>query len=161
MILIFLRHGEAEDRGPNVDDPKRRLTPAGRRDVRKVARGLAAMKVTFSMCLSSPLARARETADVACQILGIAEVKVVDGLLPSATWEELLSQLEEFPGDVVLLLVGHEPSMSHLIAAAIGAPEARIEIRKTGVARVDVDSPGLPGELKWLLKPKQAIELGG
>jgi phosphohistidine phosphatase SixA len=51
--------------------------------------------------------------------------------------------------------------MSAFIAAAIGTPEARIEMKKAGVARVDLDSPSAPGELKFLMRPKQAAALSG
>lgn len=161
MILVFLRHGVAEDKGPPEDDAKRRLTEDGRREVRRVAKGLATMELGYSACLTSPLVRARETAEEACDVLGIGEVRLEEALRPDGRWQALRGALESFGNDAVILLVGHEPSMSSFIAASLDSPGARIEMKKAGVARVDLDSPGSPGELKFLLRPKQAAALSG
>jgi len=161
VILVFLRHGVAEDKGPPDDDAKRRLTDDGRKEVRRVAKGLATMETEFAACLTSPLVRARETAEEACDVLLIRELRLEESLRPDGRWDGLRGALQGFPNDSAVLLVGHEPSMSALIAGAIGVPEARIEMKKAGVARVDLDSPSSPGELKFLLRPKQAAALSG
>ena len=66
MIELYLiRHGLAAERGKDwPDDSKRPLTPEGIARLRKEARGLNAVGVTFDQIVTSPLIRARQTADV-------------------------------------------------------------------------------------------------
>src|SRR2546425_6505782 len=63
--LYLIRHGVAEERGDaRPDDSKRPLTDHGMSRLRKSARGLARAGVAFHALLTSPLLRARQTAEV-------------------------------------------------------------------------------------------------
>src|SRR5436305_15219678 len=63
--LYFIRHGLAEERGDAwPDDNKRPLTDEGMSRMRKAVRGLARLGVTVDVVLTSPLVRARQTADI-------------------------------------------------------------------------------------------------
>ena len=63
--LYVIRHGLAEERGDKwPDDAKRPLTEAGTDRLRKEARGLMKVGVSFDVILTSPLTRARQTAEV-------------------------------------------------------------------------------------------------
>jgi phosphohistidine phosphatase len=137
-MIWLLRHGDAEDQGP--DDGARRLTPRGEEEAKAAARALAALEVRVDACLSSPKVRAFDTARAVCTELGIA-VEPTEALRGGDFDPE---ELVAGRGDV--LLVGHEPDLSRAIQAATGA---RIELKKGGLAAIE------DGSLITLLRPAQ------
>jgi phosphohistidine phosphatase len=135
LVIWFLRHGEAEDTEPDFD---RRLTEKGRRQSRNAGLALAALDVQIELCLSSPKVRARETAELACEALGV-EV-ALDDRLAGGRFDprDVTAGLDD------VLLVGHEPDFSDAIAELTGG---RVDIKKGGLAAVD------ERELVRLLRP--------
>ena len=166
MQLYFLRHGVAVDHGaPGYEDndDARPLTPDGIDLAQRVAKALAAM-APADIILTSPLPRARQTADITAQALGVDVVET--GLLGlSFNRDGLAEALREAEAGRrkalrKVMLVGHEPSMSQTIGALVG-PGLRLVLKKNGLARVDVQGPDLGGgELRWLLTPGQLKRLG-
>jgi phosphohistidine phosphatase len=137
-VIWLLRHGDAEDSA--TDDAARRLTEKGERQARAAGRALAALEVEVEACLTSPKARAADTARIACQELGI-EVVAEEALRGGDFDPEALAA-----GRDDVLLVGHEPDFSRAIAATTGA---RVELKKGGLAAID------DGTLLSLLRPTQ------
>jgi phosphohistidine phosphatase len=125
-MLYLLRHGEAED--ANGDDDARRLTAKGERQARAAGRALAALKAKPDACLTSPKARAAETARLACEPLGL-EPELAPGLA-GGRFDALA--LAAGRGDV--LLVGHEPDFSNEVARLTGG---QVKLRKGGLAVID------------------------
>jgi phosphohistidine phosphatase len=162
--LLLLRHGIAEDRLPGDDDAGRALTARGRERSRAVLARLAGLGFRADRLLSSPLRRARQTAELAVRA-GLAEaLELAEALAPAADpldclpqWLASLSPPEgQRPR---LLLVGHEPDLSLLACRLIGAPSGAIELRKAGLAvlRLAPEAPGqLAGsaQLQLLLAPR-------
>lgn len=145
MRLHLLRHGIAEDAVPGQRDADRALTPEGIRKMRKAVRGMRRVVPRLDRILSSPLKRARQTADLVAEAFAL-EVEPCEALsLGGDPWEAL----KGLEGSV--LLVGHEPGLS---ALAGGGP-GRIEFRKGALARVDLPS----GRLVWLLTARQLRSL--
>ena len=65
LSLYLVRHGLAAERGAEwPDDGKRPLVPRGVARLRKEAAALKTLDVTFDVILTSPLTRAKQTADV-------------------------------------------------------------------------------------------------
>jgi len=126
-VIYLLRHGTAED-GEGKDDAERELTDEGRRESDAAGRALAVLAPELDACLTSPKVRARDTARIACEHLGIA-VEETPELRGGPV--DLLA-LSAGRGDV--LLVGHEPDFSNAIAAVTGA---QVKLRKGGVAAVE------------------------
>jgi phosphohistidine phosphatase len=140
-VIWFLRHGDAEDTQPDFD---RELTDKGERQAREAGAALAALGVDFELCLTSPKIRARETARLACEALGI-----------EMTIEERLTGGRFDPLDLAagldsVLLVGHEPDFSDAIAQLTGG---RVDMKKGGLAAVG------DRELRVLLRPKEIARL--
>jgi len=126
-MIWLLRHGDAED-GAGKPDADRELTKKGRRQARDAGRALKALGETIDACLTSPKVRARETAEIASEELGI-EVEE-DGRLAGGDFDPL--QLAEGRGEV--LLVGHEPDFSSAVALVTGS---RVKMKKGGLAAID------------------------
>ena len=162
--LLLLRHGIAEDYRPGDDDAGRALTARGRERSRAVLARLASLGFRADRLLSSPLRRARQTAELAVRA-GLAEaLELAEALAPAADpldclprWLVSLAPPEgQRPR---LLLVGHEPDLSLLACRLIGAPAGAIELRKAGlvVLRLAPVAPGpLAGtaQLQLLLSPR-------
>jgi phosphohistidine phosphatase len=137
-VLWLLRHGDAAEGSPDAERP---LTEKGRRQARDAGLALKAVGVELSACLTSPKVRAVQTAELACEPLGIEpklEPKLAGGPFDA---EALAAGL----GDDVLL-VGHDPDFSMAVHALTGA---QVRMKKGGVAGVQ------KGELMVLLRPKE------
>jgi phosphohistidine phosphatase len=153
--IYLVRHGVAEERSVKwPDDSKRPLTPDGMSKMKKAARGLERCDVGFDVILSSPLIRARQTADILSAELDTHPPIVnVESLVPGASWAALSADLEKYARKGPrIALVGHEPGIGELAARLIGSRHP-IEFKKGAIARIDVDElpPAGPGDLRWLM----------
>jgi len=160
--LYLVRHGVAEERGDAwPDDAKRPLTDDGVSRMRKSARGLAKSGVELDVVLTSPLTRARQTAEIfAAAFDSRPPLVATDALAPEGTWAALSTELEKQGKRRRVALVGHEPGIGELAARLIGARRA-IEFKKGAICRIDVDAlpPTGPGLLRWFLTPKMLRSL--
>lgn len=154
--LYLIRHAVAEERGPEwPDDGKRPLTEEGMGRMKKAAKGLKRLDVRFDVVLSSPLTRARQTAEV---VAGVFDEKpplvLVTSLAPGARYSELLTDLQKQVRRTRLALIGHEPDLGRLAARLAGSRRA-FEFKKGAVCRIDVDAlpPERSGILRWFLPP--------
>ena len=155
--LYLVRHGVAAERGDEFpDDSKRPLTPDGMTKLRREARGLLALGVKFDQILTSPLVRARQTAEIFAQAQDDKPpVAPLDALAPGGTPIQVVHALAEYSRRKVIALVGHEPNMGELAAKLIGA-RAAIPFKKGAVCRIDVDAlpPGGTGAIRWFIPPR-------
>ena len=145
----FLRHGEAvaHDAGADFD---RELTPRGERQSVAAGRGLRRSGVEFSACYTSPRVRARATAELACEALGVG-VEVAESLSGGFAVDDLVDLLHAHADGDRILLAGHEPDFSQVVHDLTGA---RVDFKKGGVAAVRLENPNA-GELIVLLRPRE------
>ncbi len=155
MDLYFLRHGLAEDRADWTDnDDARPLTKPGKKRMADEAKALAHLKLNLDAVMTSPLVRARQTADIVAKHLNAQDGVVEDKrLAPGFNMSKLREIVREHENAQALMIVGHEPDFSETIGALIGG--ARVAIKKGGLAYINVTSTSpLQGELVWLVPPK-------
>jgi phosphohistidine phosphatase len=161
MQLYLVRHGIAENRDfPGIiSDAARRLTPEGERKMRRNSRALLRLGVELNEIWTSPLVRARQTAEIlAEELMSETPVHIVQPLKPDGQFEDLLVLLQEHQQLAGVALVGHEPFLGELAAVLIGAPRpVTITFKKGGVANIEIDQfeQPLQGALNWLLTPRQ------
>ena len=165
MECMLFRHGIAVERDEwEGDDGDRPLTEKGAKRVAQAAAGLRWLEAEPTHVWSSPLARARETADILQAALGLrAEVRQVDELLPEAPPDRLLSLLQELPSDACVVCVGHEPQLG--LAASVllaGKPSMAFRFKKAGACLIELPAPPKPGRgvLRWWMEPSQLRVLG-
>lgn len=155
--IYLIRHGVAEARGDAwPDDTKRPLTRDGISRMEKAARGLARLDVVFDVILTSPLVRARQTAEiVAAELDGRPPIVNTDALTPGSDHAAVVAALEKHMRKTRVALVGHEPGLGELAARLIGSRHA-IEFKKGAVCRIDLDEipPSGPGDLRWMVPSK-------
>lgn len=148
--LFIVRHAWAEDAGPDLLDHDRRLTKKGRRRFEAFARHLRGTGMGVDLVATSPLVRARETADILADVFRTPGPVVVEALAPAADWHALVEWTIEQDAERVAW-VGHMPCVGRLVALSIGAGAAAIRMQKGAIAAVRLDDgPGHPGELEWL-----------
>jgi phosphohistidine phosphatase len=151
--LWFLRHGEAEPHEAG-DDDDRALTERGREQSLAAGSALASLDITFQLAFTSPKVRSVETAELACDHLGIEPI-VHEPLREGFDADEALALLHAAGDDRRVLLVGHEPDFSQVVHDLTGA---RIDLKKGGVAGVRVEGAS---ELIALLRPRELVRLAG
>ena len=155
--LYLVRHAIAAERGEDwPDDDKRPLTARGVSRFKEAAAGLSRLDVAVDEIFTSPLVRAKQTAEILAEGLpGKPSVKVLDALSPGHPPGSVLAQLARTARRRRIALVGHEPGLGELAAHLIGAGRA-LEFKKGGVCRIDVEtlSSRRAGALNWFVTPK-------
>jgi phosphohistidine phosphatase len=169
MDLYLMRHGIAVPREehPSMPDAERALTEEGVRKTAQIAQGFAQLGITCDWIFTSPLVRARQTAEIAAQAIGLKErIEEWPELGAEGSNEALLHRLQTAARRKQLravLLVGHEPQLSELTSLLLsGKSNLSVDFRKAGVCCLQV-GPALKwgqATLRWLLTPKQLRLLG-
>lgn len=158
MHVYFVRHGIAEARMQDgSDDPTRALTEQGAFRVKQIAKWLRRMGVEIDLVVSSPLVRARQTAQILHDRLLVGERLLVDERLSLAfDAERLAAIIRERSGAGSLMLVGHEPSLSMVVGEITGG--SRLNLRKGGIALVEIGDVELrAASLEWLITPRLVV----
>jgi phosphohistidine phosphatase len=163
LELYLIRHGVAAERGEEYpDDSKRPLTSEGISRLKREAKALDALDISFDQILSSPLVRAKQTADVFAEGLKAKpSVSTTDALTPAGSPAAVIQELSKHMRKARIALVGHEPNMGELAAHLIGAKVA-LPFKKGAICRIDfaVFPPKGRGQLVWFLPPRLLRKLG-
>jgi phosphohistidine phosphatase len=162
MELYILRNGEAGSHAADIPEEFHRpLSEAGRQEAMGVAHWLARQQVHFDVIATSPLPRARETAEIVADAIDYdSQVLEWKALEPGVDTLSLLGHLTEFFKIQNVLLVGHEPELSRMISLLIaGHHHCGIHLQRAGLCKLRrVTFYDMPeGELHWLLSPDQMV----
>jgi phosphohistidine phosphatase len=176
MYLYLIRHGIALDRDPNAsdsieNDELRSLTKTGRKKVTQVAEKLLDFGLKFDLIMTSPLVRARQTADILldCQLSSRLEVSTdlqPQGNLPS--WLANWNARTDLDAMETIAVVGHEPNLSEWAELLMfGKIYHRLILKKAGIIGLEftnVDATTLThrlaigtAQLYCLMPPKLTI----
>jgi len=145
MFIVLLRHGIAEDRDGSKPDEERELTEVGHKRMKQIARGLAQLFPKAERIVSSPLVRARQTAEWVSKAYDLP-VEISEALAPdsdAARFRELVDGLSVERA----ILVGHEPTLSTFMLALTGM-KGDIELKKGGCYGIR------DARLEWMLPPR-------
>lgn len=122
MDLILWRHADAEDGRPDL---QRELTSKGRKQAARVAAWLAQHLPKGYQVVSSPAARARQTAEALTR-----DLKIDPGLAPGASVQAIVNAAGWPHGGGAIVLVGHQPDLGEALAYLVGGREGGWRLEK-------------------------------
>jgi len=163
MELYILRHAIAGDKESfGGADSERPLTEEGAKKMKRIAKELMKLELSFDLILSSPFRRAQETAEIVakefeCENTLKFSPNLKVGGSPAALIREIETDYKKFDR---VLLVGHEPYLSSLISVLIsGKEDLSITMKKGGICKLSVNSLryGRCATLEWLMAPAQVL----
>jgi phosphohistidine phosphatase len=167
MRLLVIRHAIAEDREKFAtsgrDDSERPLTRYGKRQMKRVARGLRRTVKSIDVLGASPFVRAQQTAAIVAEAYREMPVATVPSLAPNGEPEEFAAWLGRQRIAEVVGAVGHDPHLGMLVTwLLVGRMEPRVDIEKGGAVLLEVE--GAPrascATLLWALAPAMLVRLG-
>lgn len=158
MNLYLLRHGIAVDRGSGtLRDDERPLTREGIEKMTAAARSFPGLIGKIDRILTSPLVRAKETAMIAAKECRAAKkIQIVNDLVPGTPIDRVYTLLNDHRKEGNIMLVGHEPDLSMLASALVGAGSSAIELKKGALCAISVNGAVANGSgtLVFLFQPK-------
>ncbi len=154
MELLLLRHGKAESHGHPGGDAARALVAKGIEQSQRAARLLKAADRLPAIVLTSPLVRARQTAEEFCAMAGISAPVVQRWLASGMQPETALAELAVFEEFGRVMIVGHEPDFSALVEHLLGGMS--VEVKKGALVGLRVQPPARRTTLEFLIPPKLA-----
>lgn len=159
MKLIIVRHAEAVERSPEVSEEWRFLTGEGRVFFRKTARTMLEKGISPDLILTSPLIRAVQTADILAETLSYTGPLIATNkLAPGFDVTDLDDILTQHGSANELVLVGHEPDLSDLVASLLSlASNIKFKKGTAVMLKLDPAGPGAPAAFKWLASGKNLI----
>jgi phosphohistidine phosphatase len=165
MELYVLRHAialSASEAGVSSDS-ERPLSSEGREKMKRIAAALGAIGVEVDLVLSSPFVRARDTALIAHDGLGLKNrLEFTDALASGQDTKLVVAELKErFKKHQRIMVVGHEPDLSLLIGKVTSLGRLRVEMKKAGLAKIEITEthPDVKGSLEFLLTPKVMLHV--
>jgi phosphohistidine phosphatase len=156
--LYLIRHGDAQpvDKKGVNDDADRPLTDEGKAQCKALATALERCGVRLGLIASSPLLRARQTAEELLRHWSAPapELRVCQHLAPDSRNRKLTRFLLGLEADSVAL-VGHMPDLATYAAWLIGSKKVQLDVAKGGVARIECEDKPAKGAglLTWLVTP--------
>jgi phosphohistidine phosphatase len=157
--LYLLRHAKSSWKEPGLEDFDRPLNDRGREAAPLVGRFMRKRQLTVDLLLSSPAARARQTAALVKEAAALSAELLYDERIYEADAERLLEVVSQAAESAdALMLVGHNPGMEELLQTLTGErremPTAALacvvlDVEKWGKARAGA------GRLEWLVRPKE------
>lgn len=158
MELYILRHGIAVDPGtPGIPDDERPLTDKGEKRMRQIARGLRALDLGLDRIVTSPLIRARATAEIVARELELRNLLETASVLQTGSSAPAIKRWLRDRPEERLMIVGHNPTLSDLLSLLVlGAEHPLIcDLKKGGVAALARPSAGSElFQVAWIAPPR-------
>jgi phosphohistidine phosphatase len=164
MMLYILRHATAEEAASSGDDGARKLTERSKEKMRGAAAGMRAMGLKFDAILTSPLARAAETAEiVSAAYENTPPPQVLPALATGVPAADAVAALRAFAKYGEVMIVGHEPQLGAVASILLtGAGDvAHLKLKTGGCIAIDLPArfERGGGELRWMLTHRQLRQM--
>jgi len=170
MQLLVIRHARAESvkrfAKTGRSDDLRPLTADGRERMQAIASGLHRLVSNLDLVATSPLVRARQTAEIVAAEFGVTAILELAALHPDAEPAEFADWVRAAGSRETIAIVGHDAHLRRLVSWILTRDTRSIvEIRKGGAIMLDVDAGGGEwnggGTLLWSMQPHQLRMLCG
>lgn len=164
MDLYILRHGKAEPYGQAYhSDHLRPLTPKGRKRTKLSVKGMKAVDVNVDLIVSSPILRARQTAEIVHEGLGLKKPIEFSNSLASGSVTGVMSAIQAYYSYDGVMIVGHEPTLSELISTmSSGMYHVAFNLKPGGLCKLRVDTARIAqsATIEWFVSPKLLVAMG-
>lgn len=160
--LYLLRHAKSSWKDSGLQDFDRPLNGCGREAAPLVGRFIRKRKLRVDLILSSPAARARQTAALVRESAGLNAELLYDERIYEADAARLVEVVAQ-AGEAVesLMLVGHNPGVEELLTFLTGESRS-MQTAALACLSLDVEKWGKvrerAGRLEWLVRPKELAE---
>jgi phosphohistidine phosphatase len=169
MNLYLMRHADAGVPRENpVLDAKRGLVKEGKQQCMLMAGVLTGLKAQIDVIISSPLKRARQSAQFVATEIGFeSPILTSPALAPDGDFASMQQLIAQHASREGVLVVGHNPNLHQFIARLMSgngngngngngqhSPIGSIRVRKGAIARIDMSKR--PAQLQWLIDPRLA-----
>lgn len=156
MNVYLIRHGEAESGGMGMSDFDRQLTPHGRKVMKKAAEAWMRIIPTPEMIISSPLIRAKQTAEIVHAVMKVNSDIIFDRRLAGNDDTDSICEMVNTLGPKSVMLFGHEPDMSIHLSNLVSNGSMMAEYKKGMIAKISFYTRAKPGKgvLEFLLPAK-------
>lgn len=138
MKLYLIRHGIAAERGTYQNDEERPLVPLGFEKTQAVARRWQEIQLHFDLILTSPLIRARQTAEI-LQTAGLtSQIQEFQPLAPQGDIQQWLEWFDKNRYSS-LALVGHQPDLGNWAEMLVwGSCSEKLILKKAGTIGLNI-----------------------
>jgi len=168
MYLYLIRHGIAQEHQLDIKDEERSLTIEGRKKTEKIAQRLIQLKFKFDLILTSPLVRAKQTAEILMQAGLGSQLETSLHLSWEGNvhnwiqeWLEPRRHDQKYDQQTHLALVGHEPCLSSWAEILVwGEAKEKLILKKAGMIGIEVPDNGSivgHGQMFWLTPPRYLL----
>jgi phosphohistidine phosphatase len=168
MRLLIIRHGIAEDKEvwarTSSNDDDRPLTDEGRQKMVLNAKGLRRTVDAIDVLVTSPLVRARQTAQIVADAFNLGRIETTKSLVPDTPPVEFVEWLARYRDKGVVAAVGHEPHLGLLATWMLtGVEESHVELKKGAACLLELDGEPAPAgaRLCWSIAPSQLRDIAG
>jgi phosphohistidine phosphatase len=156
--LYIVRHGIAVEAGtPGIPDDERLLTSKGEKRMRQIARGLVRLNLKLDRIVTSPLPRARATAEIIADALDARKILETSNVLQTGSAAATVERWLRDRNEERLMIVGHNPTLSDLISLLVlGATQpAFCDLKKGGIAALTRSAAlSVLYEVHWIAPPR-------
>lgn len=164
MELYLIRHGIAQEKETDIKDEERSLTKEGHQKTEKVAERLKKLGLEFNFILTSPLVRARQTAEILIAAKLGSQLEESNYLAPNghiSNWLDYWLKPRNFAENSQIALVGHEPDLSNWAEILLwGEVKGSLVLKKAGMIGIKLPEIGSPlgcSQMFWLTPPKYLL----
>jgi phosphohistidine phosphatase len=161
MELLLLRHGKAEAHGLPAGDAERALLGKGIDQARRVGEYLRLAGLLPEIVLTSPMVRAKQTAEHFCKAAQLPGPVIQSWLTIGMHPDVALRELSAFFEFKRVCIVGHEPDFSSLIAWVTNGEGGAVEVRKGAIALLEIKPPSRSGILRFVIPQRMMQPLTG
>ncbi len=155
MEIYLVRHGAAYEK---EEDPERHLNNNGVNQCHLTGKALKKLDIQFDLIVSSPKARARQTAEIIAEEVGYLkdEIKITEALVPTAFPKDTIKYLNNFDDAKRIMLAGHLPLLGHLASELmINTSQISFHFEPGAVCHIYTEHPHtFAGYFRWFLAPQ-------
>jgi phosphohistidine phosphatase len=160
MLVHLMQHGACLSKEL---DPQQPLSPVGKEQIEKSAKGIHALGLQFELIIASPKARSLQAAEIVAEYTGypLSKIEVTEAVKAMSPADTTINFLADYNGLDSVLIVGHLPSLANVTSQLLVQNSGlKIHIENGGLLQLDMSLPKKKASLNWHLTATQLAAMG-